>query len=174
LKAIEKIEEKEIGKGKTNYRLRDAIFSRQRYWGEPIPVYFKDEVPYLLPEHELPLILPEVEKYLPTESGEPPLARAKNWNYTPKDTNVNYPYEHSTMPGWAGSSWYFLRYMDASNSKEFVSKAAANYWKQVDLYLGGSEHATGHLLYSRFWTKFLFDKGLISFDEPFNKLINQV
>lgn len=172
-KAIEKIEEKSIGKGKTNYRLRDAIFSRQRYWGEPIPVYFKDEVPYLLPEHELPLILPEVEKYLPTESGEPPLARAKNWNYTPKDTNVNYPYEHSTMPGWAGSSWYFLRYMDANNIKEFVSKDAANYWKQVDLYLGGSEHATGHLLYSRFWTKFLFDKGLINFDEPFNKLINQ-
>jgi leucyl-tRNA synthetase len=172
-KAIEKIEEKGIGKGKINYRLRDAIFSRQRYWGEPIPVYFKDEVPYLISENELPLILPEVEKYLPTESGEPPLARAKNWNYTPKDSNVNYLYEHSTMPGWAGSSWYFLRYMDAENKQEFVSKEAANYWKQVDLYLGGSEHATGHLLYSRFWTKFLFDKGLITFEEPFAKLINQ-
>jgi leucyl-tRNA synthetase len=172
-KAIEKIEEKGIGRGKINYRLRDAIFSRQRYWGEPIPVYFKEDVPYLINEDELPLVLPEVEKYLPTETGEPPLARAKNWNYTPKDSNANYPYEHSTMPGWAGSSWYFLRYMDAANKQEFVSKEAANYWQQVDLYLGGSEHATGHLLYSRFWTKFLFDKGLITFEEPFAKLINQ-
>jgi len=172
-KAIENIEEKGIGKGKINYRLRDAIFSRQRYWGEPIPVYFKDDVPYLLSEDELPLILPEVEKYLPTETGEPPLARAKDWNYTQKNTNGNCPYEHSTMPGWAGSSWYFLRYMDANNIDEFVSKEAADYWKQVDLYLGGSEHATGHLLYSRFWTKFLFDVGLINFDEPFAKLINQ-
>jgi leucyl-tRNA synthetase len=172
-KAIEKIEEKGIGRGKINYRLRDAIFSRQRYWGEPIPVYFKEDVPYLINEDELPLMLPQVEKYLPTETGEPPLARAKNWNYIPKNSNANYPYEHSTMPGWAGSSWYFLRYMDANNTNEFVSKEAANYWKQVDLYLGGSEHATGHLLYSRFWTKFLFDKGLISFEEPFAKLINQ-
>ncbi|HET6245724.1 MAG: leucine--tRNA ligase [Bacteroidetes bacterium] len=167
-KAIEKIEEKSIGKGKTNFRIRDAIFSRQRYWGEPFPVYYKDGLPYMLNEDELPLELPEVDKYLPTESGEPPLARAKNWK-----TKKGYPYETSTMPGWAGSSWYFLRYMDSGNKEEFVSKEANEYWQNVDLYIGGSEHATGHLLYSRFWNKFLFDLGYIVDKEPFKKLINQ-
>lgn len=167
-KAIEEIEKKNIGKGKTNYRLRDAIFGRQRYWGEPIPVYYKEGIPQVLNENELPLILPEVDKYLPTETGEPPLARAKDWKY--KST---YDYEHSTMPGWAGSSWYYLRYMDAHNEKEFASAEALNYWKDVDLYIGGSEHATGHLLYVRFWTKFLYDLGKISIVEPAKKLINQ-
>ncbi len=168
-KAIEAIEAKGIGKGKTNYRLRDAIFSRQRYWGEPFPVYYKGDTPYLL-DDDKQVTLPEVDKYLPTEDGEPPLARAKkeSWNVFEGDRM-----EYNTMPGWAGSSWYFLRYMDANNTEEFVSKAKADYWNQVDLYIGGSEHATGHLLYSRFWTKFLFDKGYISFDEPFKKLINQ-
>ena len=167
-KAIEEIEKKEIGKGKINYRLRDAVFGRQRYWGEPIPVYYKNGVPHVLPEDELPLRLPEVDKFLPTEDGEPPLARAKDWKY-----KGQFEYEHTTMPGWAGSSWYFLRYMDANNEKEFVSKNAADYWQQVDLYLGGSEHATGHLLYVRFWTMFLKDRGFIKFDEPAKKLINQ-
>jgi leucyl-tRNA synthetase len=167
-KAIEEIEKKEIGKGKINYRLRDAVFGRQRYWGEPIPVYYKNGVPHVLPEDELPLRLPEVDKFLPTEDGEPPLARAKDWKY-----KGQFEYEHTTMPGWAGSSWYFLRYMDANNEKEFVSKNAADYWQQVDLYLGGSEHATGHLLYVRFWTMFLKDRGFINFDEPAKKLINQ-
>lgn len=167
-KAIEEIEKKGIGKGKINYRLRDAVFGRQRYWGEPIPVYYKNGVPHVLPEDELPLRLPEVDKFLPTEDGEPPLARAKDWKY-----KGQFEYEHTTMPGWAGSSWYFLRYMDANNEKEFVSKAAADYWQQVDLYLGGSEHATGHLLYVRFWTMFLYDRGFINFDEPAKKLINQ-
>lgn len=167
-KAIEEIEKKGIGKGKINYRLRDAVFGRQRYWGEPIPVYYKNGVPHVLPEDELPLRLPEVDKFLPTEDGEPPLARAKDWKY-----KGQFEYEHTTMPGWAGSSWYFLRYMDANNEKEFVSKAAADYWQQVDLYLGGSEHATGHLLYVRFWTMFLYDRGFIKFDEPAKKLINQ-
>ncbi|MES2690401.1 MAG: class I tRNA ligase family protein [Bacteroidota bacterium] len=167
-RAIEEIEQKQIGKGKTNYRLRDAIFGRQRYWGEPIPVYYKDGIACTLEESELPLLLPEVDKYLPTETGEPPLGRASNWK---KDGQ--YEYELSTMPGWAGSSWYFLRYMDPHNDKELVSKEAVEYWKNVDLYLGGSEHATGHLLYVRFWTKFLFDLGIIPVDEPAKKLINQ-
>lgn len=167
-KAIEEIEKKNIGKGKTNYRLRDAIFGRQRYWGEPIPIYYKDGIPQVLNENELPLILPEVDKYLPTETGEPPLARAKDWKY-----KGSYEYEHSTMPGWAGSSWYYLRYMDAHNETEFASAEALNYWKEVDLYIGGSEHATGHLLYVRFWTKFLYDLGKISIVEPAKKLINQ-
>lgn len=166
-KAIEKIEERGIGKGKTNYRLRDAIFGRQRYWGEPIPMYYKDGIPYPLPEENLPLVLPEVDKFLPTEDGEPPLARAKDWNYN------GYPMETTTMPGWAGSSWYFLRYMDPHNTTRFADQKAIDYWQQVDLYIGGSEHATGHLLYVRFWTKFLFDLGLIPANEPAKKLINQ-
>jgi leucyl-tRNA synthetase len=169
-KAIEVIEAKGLGKGKTNYRLRDAVFSRQRYWGEPFPVYYKDGIPYLVDDANLPVELPEVDKYLPTEDGEPPLARAERsaWNHFEGDRM-----EHNTMPGWAGSSWYFLRYMDPHNEQEFVSREKAEYWKQVDLYIGGSEHATGHLLYARFWTKFLFDQGYISFDEPFAKMINQ-
>jgi leucyl-tRNA synthetase len=178
-KAIAVIEEKSLGKGKTNFRLRDAVFGRQRYWGEPIPVYYENGIPKVLDENELPLVLPEVDKYLPTESGEPPLARATNWKYRPKSSfeggkgDDAYAYEHSTMPGWAGSSWYFLRYMDAHNRKEFVSKEAVDYWQNVDLYIGGAEHATGHLLYVRFWTKFLNDLGLIPFSEPAKKLINQ-
>jgi leucyl-tRNA synthetase len=169
-KAIESIEAKGIGKGKTNYRLRDAVFSRQRYWGEPFPVYYKDELPYLVDDQHLPIELPEVDKYLPTEDGEPPLARAEKsaWNYAEGDRM-----EFNTMPGWAGSSWYFLRYMDPKNENEFVSKEKVDYWKNVDLYIGGSEHATGHLLYARFWTKFLFDNGYIPFEEPFQKMINQ-
>ncbi len=167
-KIIAVIEEKGLGKGKTNFRLRDAIFGRQRYWGEPIPVYYKDDIPYVLPERELPLLLPEVDKYLPTETGEPPLARAKDWKY--KDL---YEYEYSTMPGWAGSSWYFLRYMDANDTKAFASRSYVDYWQNVDLYIGGAEHATGHLLYVRFWTKFLYDLGLIPLAEPAKKLINQ-
>ena len=169
-KAIESIEAKGIGEGKTNYRLRDAVFSRQRYWGEPFPVYYKDELPYLVDDQHLPIELPEVDKYLPTEDGEPPLARAEKtaWNYAEGQRM-----EFNTMPGWAGSSWYFLRYMDPKNENEFVSKEKVDYWKNVDLYIGGSEHATGHLLYSRFWTKFLFDQGYIPFEEPFQKMINQ-
>lgn len=168
-KAISIIESQGIGKGKTNYRLRDAIFGRQRYWGEPIPIYYNNEIPNVLDEKDLPLVLPEVDKYLPTESGEPPLARAvSSWK---KDGLLEY--EYSTMPGWAGSSWYFLRYMDAHNADEFISKEAASYWQNVDLYIGGAEHATGHLLYVRFWTKFLFDLGLIPVIEPAKKLINQ-
>lgn len=167
-KIIEKIEEQGLGKGKVNYRLRDAIFSRQRYWGEPFPIYYKDGIPYTLDEKDLPLELPEVDAYLPTESGEPPLARAKNWV-----TKDGYPLETNTMPGWAGSSWYYLRYMDAHNKDAFVSKDAVNYWQDVDLYIGGAEHATGHLLYVRFWTKFLYDLGLIPHKEPAKKLINQ-
>jgi leucyl-tRNA synthetase len=168
-KAIAAIEEKGLGKGKTNFRMRDAIFGRQRYWGEPIPVYYENGIPKVLDEKELPLVLPEVDKYLPTETGEPPLARASSsWRKDGK-----FEYEYSTMPGWAGSSWYFLRYMDADNEKEFVSKQAVNYWQNVDLYIGGAEHATGHLLYIRFWTKFLNDLGLIPVTEPAKKLINQ-
>lgn len=167
-KAIAVIEEKGFGKGKTNFRLRDAIFGRQRYWGEPIPVYYKDGIPHVLSESELPLVLPEVDKYLPTETGEPPLARATDWKY-----KGEYEYEYSTMPGWAGSSWYFLRYMNAHNDREFASKDAVNYWQNVDLYMGGAEHATGHLLYVRFWTKFLYDLELIPVIEPAKKLINQ-
>ncbi len=166
-KVIEEIEKGGFGKGKINYRLRDAVFSRQRYWGEPFPVFYKNEIPYVLEDTDLPVVLPEVDKYLPTEDGEPPLARAKDWNHSGLRP------EYNTMPGWAGSSWYFLRYMDASNEKELVSKEKSNYWGQVDLYVGGSEHGTGHLLYSRFWTKILHDRGFISFDEPFKKMINQ-
>lgn len=168
-KAISKIEDQGIGTSKVNYRLRDAVFSRQRYWGEPFPVYYKNDLPYIISQNE-PVTLPEIDKYLPTETGDPPLARAKqsDWNIFEgdrMDTNI--------MPGWAGSSWYFLRFMDAKNNQEFVSKEKSDYWGQVDLYIGGAEHAVGHLLYSRFWTKFLFDRGYISFDEPFKKLINQ-
>ena len=169
-KAIEAIEAKGIGTGKTNYRLRDAVFSRQRYWGEPFPVFYKDGLPHLVEDKFLPITLPEVDKYLPTEDGAPPLARAEKsaWNHFEGDHM-----EFNTMPGWAGSSWYFLRYMDPNNEQEFVSRKKADYWKQVDLYIGGSEHATGHLLYARFWTKFLYDQGFIGFDEPFQKMINQ-
>jgi leucyl-tRNA synthetase len=171
IKAIEFLEEKGIGKGKIQFRMRDAIFTRQRYWGEPLPVYFKDGLPYLIDEKELPLVLPAVDKYLPTEDGAPPLGRAKDWNY--KTSEGEFQLEMSTMPGWAGSSWYFFRYMDPKNDSTFVDKAKADYWGAVDLYIGGSEHATGHLLYSRFWTKFLFDLGVVSIDEPFQKMINQ-
>lgn len=165
---IKKIEEIEIGFGTINFRLRDAIFSRQRYWGEPFPVYYKEGIPYTLSEDKLPLLLPEVDKYLPTETGEPPLARAKGWV-----TEEGYPLETNTMPGFAGSSAYYLRYMDPHNDSEYFSKEANEYWKNVDLYIGGDEHASGHLIYSRFWNKFLFDIGLASEDEPFKKLINQ-
>lgn len=172
-----------IGFGTTNYRQRDAIFSRQRYWGEPVPVYFKEDMPYTLPISALPLQLPEVEKYLPTEDGDPPLGNAKEYAWD--ETNqkivstdlINYtdifPLELSTMPGWAGSSWYFLRYMDPHNDQEFCDKTKSDYWGQVDLYVGGSEHATGHLLYSRFWNMFLKDRGYTNQEEPFQKLINQ-
>jgi len=165
---IAKLEELKLGKAKINFRMRDAIFGRQRYWGEPVPVYFKNGLPYLIKEEELPLLLPEVDKYLPTESGEPPLGRAKDWKYEDQ-----YEYELSTMPGWAGSSWYWFRYMDPKNEDDFASKEAVDYWKAVDLYIGGSEHATGHLLYSRFWNKFLKDLGYQNEEEPFRKLINQ-
>ena len=162
------IAEKGIGKVKVNFRLRDAIFSRQRYWGEPFPVYYKDGIPHMLPEDQLPLRLPEIDQYLPTEKGEPPLGRAKNWQ-----TPEGYPLELNTMPGFAGSSAYYLRYMDPHNSEALVSPEANAYWQNVDLYIGGTEHATGHLIYSRFWNKFLFDLGKIVSDEPFKKLINQ-
>ncbi|MDD2550436.1 MAG: class I tRNA ligase family protein [Bacteroidales bacterium] len=162
------IEKQGLGRYKVNYRLRDAIFSRQRYWGEPFPVYYKDGMPYTIDEDKLPLELPEVDAYLPTEKGEPPLGRAKNWQ-----TAEGYPYELSTMPGFAGSSAYYLRYMDPKNSKELVSKEANEYWENVDLYIGGTEHATGHLVYSRFWNKFLFDLGYVCKNEPFKKLVNQ-
>ena len=162
------IEQKGIGRVKVNYRLRDAIFSRQRYWGEPFPVYYKDGIPRMLPESELPLRLPEVDKFLPTETGEPPLGRAKNWH-----TPDGYPLELNTMPGFAGSSAYYLRYMDPRNSEALVSPEADAYWRNVDLYIGGTEHATGHLIYSRFWNKFLYDLGIVVEDEPFRKLINQ-
>jgi leucyl-tRNA synthetase len=176
---IAKLEEIGAGKAKVNFRMRDAIFGRQRYWGEPVPVYFKDELPYLIEEKDLPLVLPEVDKYLPTESGEPPLARAADWSYKSQESRdksqeaATFAYELSTMPGWAGSSWYWYRYMDANNDKEFASQEAIAYWKDVDLYIGGSEHATGHLLYSRFWNKFMKDLDLVVEEEPFKKLINQ-
>ena len=160
------VEEAGIGRVKVNYRLRDAIFSRQRYWGEPIPVCYVDGIPEAY--DALPLELPEIDKYLPTETGEPPLGRAKNWQ-----TPEGYPLELNTMPGFAGSSAYYLRYMDPHNSEALVSKEANEYWRSVDLYVGGSEHATGHLIYSRFWNKFLFDLGEVVEDEPFRKLINQ-
>ena len=162
------IEEKGIGRVKVNYRLRDAIFSRQRYWGEPFPVYYKDGIPTLMSEDKLPLLLPEVDKYLPTESGEPPLGRAKGWV-----TEEGYPIELNTMPGFAGSSAYYLRYMDPRNNDALVGREADEYWRNVDLYIGGTEHATGHLIYSRFWNKFLYDLGYVCEDEPFRKLINQ-
>lgn len=165
--AIEEVEKRGLGKRKINYRLRDAIFSRQRYWGEPFPIYYKDGIATPLPFENLPLQLPEVDKFLPTETGEPPLARAENWTYN------GYPLEKSTMPGFAGSSAYFLRYMDPRNTDALVSKEANGYWRNVDLYIGGTEHATGHLIYSRFWNKFLFDMGYICEEEPFKKLINQ-
>ena len=177
------IEKEGIGRVKVNYRLRDAIFSRQRYWGEPFPVYYKYGMPYMLPEESLPLQLPEVDKFLPTETGEPPLGNARVWAWDEKnkavvdkaliDNKTVFPLELCTMPGFAGSSAYYLRYMDNHNSEALVSKQANEYWQQVDLYLGGSEHATGHLIYSRFWNKFLFDLGYICQDEPFAKLINQ-
>lgn len=162
------IEQEGIGRVKTNYRLRDAIFSRQRYWGEPFPVYYKDGVAHLLPESELPLHLPPVDSYLPTEDGQPPLGRAKNWT-----TAEGYPLEVCTMPGFAGSSAYYLRYMDPHNDKALVSREADEYWRNVDLYVGGAEHATGHLIYSRFWNKFLYDLGIVAEPEPFRKLVNQ-
>jgi len=207
---IAKLEALGAGKAKVNFRMRDAIFGRQRYWGEPVPVYFKNGLPQLIDEKELPLVLPEVDKYLPTESGEPPLARAEGWSYkttsssltlnpSPEARDLNasaanplspgegrgeaenrsefsYPYELSTMPGWAGSSWYWYRYMASPEERKenvFASKEDIDYWKDVDLYIGGSEHATGHLLYSRFWNKFLKDLGLVTAEEPFKKLINQ-
>ena len=167
--AIHKIEEQGIGKAKTNYRLRDAIFSRQRYWGEPFPVYYKGDTPFVL-DGDKHVTLPKVDKYLPTSIGDPPLARAKkeHWNVFEGDRM-----ETNVMPGWAGSSWYFLRYMDPNNDEEFCAKEKSDYWGQVDLYIGGAEHAVGHLLYSRFWTKFLFDRGFVGFEEPFKKMINQ-
>ena len=172
-KVIEFLEGKGAGKAKVNFRMRDAIFGRQRYWGEPVPVYFKDDLPHLIDEKDLPLLLPEIDKYLPTETGEPPLARAAGWNYKPQAEGAAFEYELSTMPGWAGSSFYWYRYMDPKNDQEFASKKAIEYWKDVDLYIGGSEHATGHLLYSRFWNKFLKDMNLVIEEEPFKKLINQ-
>jgi leucyl-tRNA synthetase len=165
---IQELEQRGIGKGKTNFRIRDAIFGRQRYWGEPIPIYYKEGTAYGVAEADLPLVLPEIDEYKPTETGEPPLGRAKDWKY-----KGLYDYELSTMPGWAGSSWYYLRYMDPQNTGRFVGEQAEQYWQQVDLYLGGAEHATGHLLYSRFWHLFLKDLGLVSAPEPFQKLINQ-
>ncbi|AKD04747.1 leucine--tRNA ligase [Pontibacter korlensis] len=165
---IAKAEELGVGKGRTQYRMRDAVFSRQRYWGEPVPVYFKDDIPHLIKEDELPLELPKIDQYLPTETGEPPLGRAVDWKY-----ENQYEFELSTMPGWAGSSWYWYRYMDPKNDTAFADEDIVKYWRNVDLYIGGSEHATGHLLYSRFWNKFMFDMGLVVEQEPFKKLINQ-
>jgi leucyl-tRNA synthetase len=199
LKAIEFAENQGVGTARTNYRMRDAVFGRQRYWGEPVPIYFdENNIPKLLSDEELPLLLPEIDQYKPTENGEPPLGRATNWKYSPLTPEggtdavtsnspfggwgvtppsgaggLGFEYELSTMPGWAGSSWYWLRYMDNKNDKEFVSKEAENYWQSVDLYVGGAEHGTGHLLYSRFWNKFLYDLGYVSTVEPFKKLINQ-
>ena len=183
-KIIAALEEKGIGEGKINFRLRDAVFSRQRYWGEPFPIYYKDGMPQGVPSECLPLHLPEVEKYLPTEEGEPPLGRADIWAWDEEkksvvsseliDNKKVFALELNTMPGWAGSSWYFFRYMEDKNRENvFASKEAMDYWKDVDLYIGGSEHATGHLLYSRFWVKFLYDRGLVPVKEPFKKLINQ-
>jgi len=182
-KIIDEMEKRGIGQGKINYRLRDAVFSRQRYWGEPFPVYYDNGVPRVIDEKHLPLRLPEVEKYLPTSDGKPPLGNAKDWAWCTKteqvvsndriDQESVFPIELNTMPGWAGSSWYFNRYMDARNTISFAGKKALEYWRDVDLYIGGSEHATGHLLYSRFWQKFLFDRGLVPVDEYAKKLINQ-
>jgi leucyl-tRNA synthetase len=182
-KIIEELEAIRHGKGKTNYRLRDAVFSRQRYWGEPFPVYYVNGLPQMIGAKHLPIVLPEVEKYLPTEDGQPPLGNATNWAWDTKELRITncelidnitiFPLELNTMPGWAGSSWYWMRYMDAHNDTEFASADALKYWESVDLYIGGSEHATGHLLYSRFWNKFLKDKGYAPTEEPFKKLINQ-
>jgi leucyl-tRNA synthetase len=182
-KIIEELEKINQGKGKTNYRLRDAVFSRQRYWGEPFPVYYVNGLPQMIDAKYLPIVLPEVEKYLPTEDGQPPLGNATDWAWNVETNEVVsndlidnikiFPLELNTMPGWAGSSWYWMRYMDAHNENEFASQEALNYWQNVDLYIGGSEHATGHLLYSRFWNKFLKDKGFAPTEEPFKKLINQ-
>lgn len=182
-RAIYELEKIGQGEGKTNYRLRDAVFSRQRYWGEPFPVYYVNGMPQMIDVEHLPIKLPEVEKYLPTETGEPPLGNATVWAWDTEknevvsndliDNKTIHPLELNTMPGWAGSSWYFNRYMDANNPNEFASKEALDYWQDVDLYIGGSEHATGHLLYSRFWQKFLFDKGVVPVDEYAKKLINQ-
>lgn len=182
-KAIEELEKIGQGTGKINYRLRDAVFSRQRYWGEPFPVYYVNGLPKTIDPEHLPIQLPEVEKYLPTEDGQPPLGRADVWAWDAEksivvsneliDNETIFPLELNTMPGWAGSSWYLFRYMDAQNNDEFASKKALDYWQNVDLYIGGSEHATGHLLYSRFWTKFLYDREFLKVDEPFKKLINQ-
>jgi len=182
-KAIAELEKIGQGTGKTNYRLRDAVFSRQRYWGEPFPVYYVNGLPKMISAEHLPIILPEVEKYLPTEEGLPPLGNATIWAWDTKNNEVVntdlvdnfeiFPLELNTMPGWAGSSWYWMRYMDAQNEDKFASKEALAYWESVDLYIGGSEHATGHLLYSRFWNKFLKDKGFAPTEEPFKKLINQ-
>lgn len=182
-KIIEELEKIGQGKGKTNYRLRDAVFSRQRYWGEPFPVYYVNGLPQMIDAKYLPIVLPEVEKYLPTEDGQPPLGNATNWAWDSVQCSVVsnqlvdnvtvYPLELNTMPGWAGSSWYWMRYMDADNEGEFASSDALKYWENVDLYIGGSEHATGHLLYSRFWNKFLKDRGFAPTEEPFKKLINQ-
>ena len=183
IKAIEALENMKQGTQKTNYRLRDAVFSRQRYWGEPFPVYYVHGIPKTIDSKYLPIVLPEVEKYLPTEDGQPPLGRAEVWAWDTlkcevvSNEHINnktvFPLELNTMPGWAGSSWYLFRYMDAHNDNQFASQDALDYWQNVDLYIGGSEHATGHLLYSRFWTKFLFDRGFLKVDEPFKKLINQ-
>lgn len=180
---IYEMEKRGFGFGKINYRLRDAVFSRQRYWGEPFPVYYKDGMPQMIANEHLPIELPEVEKYLPTEDGKPPLGNSTEWAWSTETNSVVsndqinnetvFPLELNTMPGWAGSSWYFNRYMDATNEGEFVSKEAVEYWKEVDLYIGGSEHATGHLLYARFWQKFLFDRGFLPVDEFAKKLINQ-
>lgn len=182
-KILSELEKLGVGKRKTNYRLRDAVFSRQRYWGEPFPIYYVNGLPQAIDAKHLPIVLPEVEKYLPTEDGQPPLGNASAWAWDTENNKVVdntlidhktiFPLELNTMPGWAGSSWYWLRYMDAHNNAEFVSKKAENYWKNVDLYVGGSEHATGHLLYSRFWNKFLKDRGFMQEEEPFKKLINQ-
>jgi leucyl-tRNA synthetase len=182
-KVIVELEKINQGKGKTNYRLRDAVFSRQRYWGEPFPVYYVNGLPQMIDAKHLPIVLPEVEKYLPTEDGQPPLGNATTWAWDVEqslvvscqliDHKTVFPVELNTMPGWAGSSWYWMRYMDAHNETEFASQAALDYWQNVDLYIGGSEHATGHLLYSRFWNKFLKDKGFAPTEEPFKKLINQ-
>lgn len=182
-KITAELEKLGIGISKINYRQRDAIFSRQRYWGEPVPIYYKDGLPYTLPTSALPLELPEVEKYLPTEDGDPPLGNAKEYAWDTEklavvstdliDNKTVFPLELSTMPGWAGSSWYFLRYMDSNNDEAFCDKSVSDYWGQVDLYIGGSEHATGHLLYARFWNMFLKDQGYIQHDEPFQKMINQ-
>lgn len=167
------LENNGLGKGKVQYKLRNAVFSRQRYWGEPVPVYWKDDTPQLISEKDLPLVLPAIDKYLPTESGEPPLARAEGWRYRTGNQDSSYEYELSTMPGWAGSSWYWYRYMDPNNDQEFCSKEAAKYWKCVDWYIGGAEHAVGHLLYSRFWNHFLYDLGLAPEREFAKKLTNQ-